>query len=125
MTVQPKRAGREFPFSGQTPTLGWLHGSLTSPAAGVTDGTTGLAIETAIVIGMDPATGNILTADEIEMLGKRQQDMIPLSNDLASRLIAERREAAATLAERQTMERDRELRRKKNKAAKKARKNNR
>lgn len=74
---------------------------------------------------MDPATGNILTADEIEMLGKRQQDMIPLSNDLASRLIAERREAAATLAERQTMERDRELRRKKNKAAKKARKNNR
>ncbi len=91
----------------------------------VTDGPIGLAIETAIVIGMDPATGNILTADEIEMLGKRMEDMIPLSDDLATRLIAERREAAATLAERQAMEHERDLRRKKNKAAKKARKNNR
>jgi hypothetical protein len=74
---------------------------------------------------MDPATGNILTADEIEMLGKRQQDMIPLSDDLATRLITERREAATTLAEHQIMECERELRRKKNKAAKKARRNNR
>lgn len=74
---------------------------------------------------MDPGTGNILTADEIEMLGKRQQDMIPLSNDLASQLISERREVAASLQERQIMERERDLRRKKQKARKQARKNNR
>ena len=74
---------------------------------------------------MDPATGNILTAHEIEMLGKRKEDMIPLSNDLATRLIAERRVAATTLVEHQLMERERDLRRKKKKAAKQARKNNR
>lgn len=74
---------------------------------------------------MDPATGNILTADEIEMLGKRREGMIPLSNDLATRLIAERRVAATTLIEHQTMERERDLRRKKKKAQKQARKNNR
>ena len=74
---------------------------------------------------MDPATGNILTADEVEMLGKRMEDMIPLDNDLATRLIAERRAAATILAERQMMQRERDLRRKKKKAQKQARKNNR
>ena len=74
---------------------------------------------------MDPATGNILTADEVEMLGKRMEDMIPLDGDTATRLIAERREAAATLVERQTQEAEKAARRKRNKAQKLARKNNR
>jgi hypothetical protein len=72
---------------------------------------------------MDPGTGNILTADEVELLGKRMEDMIPLDGDMATRLIGERREVAAKLQERQIV--DRERRRKKGKAQKLARKNNR
>ncbi len=135
----------------------WLHGSKgTAEGGGI-----GLATETTIVIGMDPATGNILTEDEIEMLGKRMEDMIPLSSDVASQLIAERREQAMDLAERtdpgelskssledmapvdprqliaerqeatirfaerQIEEQEKARRRKKNKAARRARKNNR
>ncbi|KKM27435.1 hypothetical protein LCGC14_1574750 [marine sediment metagenome] len=52
---------------------------------------------------MDPATGNILTADEVEMLGKRMEDMIPLDGNTATRLIAERRQEAVTLADHQKM----------------------
>ncbi len=74
---------------------------------------------------MDPATGNILTEDEIEMLGKRMQDMIPLPGDMASQLIAERHEQAITVAARQIKEQEKTQRRKKNKAARRARKNNR
>ncbi len=74
---------------------------------------------------MDPETGNILTADEVEMLGKRMEDMIPLDGDMATRLIGERRQAAATLQERQMQEAERAARRKRNKAQKQARKNNR
>ncbi len=74
---------------------------------------------------MDPATGNILTEDEIEMLGKRMQDMIPLSGDMASQLIAERHDQAVKIAANQIKEQEKAQRRKKNKAARRARKNNR
>ena len=74
---------------------------------------------------MDPGTGNILTADEVEMLGKRMEDMIPLDGNTAMRLIAERRQTAATLAKRQTQEAEKAARRKRKKAQKLARKNNR
>ncbi len=74
---------------------------------------------------MDPGTGNILTADEVAMLGKRMEDMIPLDGDMATRLIAERRQVAATLQERQMQEAEKAARRKRNKAQKQARKNNR
>jgi hypothetical protein len=55
-------------------------------------------------------------------LSKSLEDMAPVD---PRQLIAERREAAATLAEHQIMEHEKDLRRKKNKAAKKARRNNR
>ena len=74
---------------------------------------------------MDPGTGNILTADEVAMLGKRMEDMIPLDGDMATRLIAERRQVAVTLAEHQAQEAEKAARRKRNKAQKQARKNNR
>jgi len=74
---------------------------------------------------MDPATGNILTADEVEMLGKRMEDMIPLDGNTATRLIAERRQEAVTLVEHQAQEAEKAARRKRNKAQKQARKNNR
>ncbi len=74
---------------------------------------------------VDPATGNILTEDEVEMLGKRMQEMIPLSGDMASQLIAERHEQAVKIAANQIKEQEKAQRRKKNKAARRARKNNR
>jgi hypothetical protein len=74
---------------------------------------------------MDPGTGNILTAAEVEMLGLRMEDMIPLDGEMAIRLIAGRRQAAATLVDHQRMERAQEARRKRNKVRKRARKNNR
>jgi hypothetical protein len=74
---------------------------------------------------MDPTTGNILTAEEVEMLGKRMKDMIPLGGDQARELIAERQNQAVAIAERQVRDQQKAQRRKKNKHARKARKNNR
>lgn len=74
---------------------------------------------------MDPNTGNVYTDDEVEMLGKRMQDMIPLRADEARILIAERQEGIAAFAERKTREQEKRQRRKKNKTARAQRKRNR
>lgn len=74
---------------------------------------------------MDPTTGNILTAEEVEMLGKRMQDMIPLGGDQARELIAERQKQAVTIAALQVKDQEKAQRRKRNKNARKSRKKNR
>ena len=74
---------------------------------------------------MDPKTGNIYTEDEAGELSIPLEELIPLDSDYAKNLIAVRQQAAVKLQERLLKDKETEIRRKKNKPARRARKRNR